>query len=133
MKNVLFVCKYNRFRSKVAEALFNKYNKNKEMKAKSAGIIKGSLVNPIQKKISRKFEIDIKNPTMGISTKLLKWQDTIILVCDDIPPSVFKDNKKFGKKLIIWRISDAKTDNEKEIMKIISNIDKKVKKLVKLK
>ena len=29
-KNILFVCKYNRFRSKVAEAYFNSLNKNKE-------------------------------------------------------------------------------------------------------
>jgi protein-tyrosine-phosphatase len=33
--NILFACKHNRLRSKVAEALFRKYNKNKKIKVKS--------------------------------------------------------------------------------------------------
>ena len=131
MRNVLFVCKYNRFRSKVAEAFFKKYNKDKKIKAKSAGIIQGSPINPVQKKVSQDFGINIKNPTRGISTKLLKWQDTIILVSDDVPESIFKDNKKFGKYLIVWKIPDAKAENKQEIIRIISMIDNKVKELIK--
>ena len=46
--NILFVCKYNRFRSKIAEAYFNKINKNKLVSVKSAGIIRG---NPVSKDI----------------------------------------------------------------------------------
>ena len=42
-KSILFVCKYNRFRSRVAEAYFKKINKNKNISVKSAGIIKGNL------------------------------------------------------------------------------------------
>jgi len=33
---ILFLCKYNRFRSKVAEAVFNKLNHNNHMSAESA-------------------------------------------------------------------------------------------------
>ena len=36
---ILFVCRHNRFRSKVAEAIFNKLNKNKEIQIESAGLI----------------------------------------------------------------------------------------------
>ncbi len=127
MKHVLFVCKYNRFRSKIAENLFKKYNN--KIKVKSAGIIKGSFTSPFQGKICKKFGINIKSPTKGISTNLLKWQDTIVIVADDVPRSIFKENKKFGKKLIVWDIPDAKTDKEQAIIKIIKTIDKKVKKL----
>jgi len=38
---IAFVCKYNRFRSQIAEAYFNKLNKNKSIKVYSAGVIKG--------------------------------------------------------------------------------------------
>ena len=39
-KKILFVCKHNVFRSRTAEVLFNKYNKNKKYSANSAGLIK---------------------------------------------------------------------------------------------
>ena len=45
MKNILFVCKHNVFRSKIAEAYFKKVNQNREINAKSAGIIKADIIN----------------------------------------------------------------------------------------
>lgn len=125
--NILFVCKYNRFRSKVAEFLFNKYNKNKSIRAKSAGIIRGNPVDLKQKNICRKFGIIIENPTRSLSTKLLKWQDTVVIVADDVPASIFKDNKKYGKKVLVWNVNDAMIDDRREVRKIIINIDKRVK------
>ena len=38
---ILFICRHNRFRSKIAEAYFNKINKNKNLIAKGAGIFPG--------------------------------------------------------------------------------------------
>jgi|SRR3989344_3870381 len=130
-KNILFVCKYNRFRSKIAEDLFDQINKNKSYKAKSAGIIRGSPINSKQAIICRKKNIILRNPPRGISSKLLKWQDVLVIVADDVPTSLFKDNVNYGKKLIAWRIPDAKRDNEKEIMIIIKMIENKVKKFVR--
>ena len=112
MKNILFICKYNRFRSKTAEAIFNKINKDKTISVKRAGL---------------KFN---GKPT-GLTTKLLKWQDTMIIVADDIPKSLFKENIKYGKKLIVWNIPDSKTDTKEEIRKITKQIEKKVKELIK--
>lgn len=128
-KNILFICKWNRFRSKVAEAFFKKYNGNPNYKAKSAGLIKGSPIKPSP--VIKEFGIKIKGPTNGISTKLLKWHNVMIIVADDVPKSLFKDNKKFGKKLIVWEIPDAETDDDKEIRKIVKRIERKVKKIVK--
>lgn len=128
-KNILFICKWNRFRSRVAEAFFKKYNKNSKFKVKSAGLIKGSPIKPSP--VIKEFGINIKGPTNGISTKLLKWHNVMIIVADDVPKSLFKDNKKFGKKLIVWEIPDAKTDNDKEIRKIVKRIERRIKNWLK--
>lgn len=127
MTNLLFICKYNRFRSKIAESLFNIINKKEQNKAKSAGIIKGSYpLDTQQVKVAKKRNILLTGHPQGLSTELLKWQDIAIIVADDVPASILKDNKKYGKKVIKWSIRDAKTNNAKEIEKIISKIEKKV-------
>ena len=130
-KNILFICKWNRFRSKIAEALFNKYNKNKKYVAKSAGLIKGSPVDKFQQKVCKQKGILIKNPPRGLSTKLLKQQDIIILVANDVPKSIFKGNWENKQKLIVWKIEDSKEDNAKKVSEIVDSIDKKIKKFVK--
>lgn len=124
--NILFICKYNRFRSKIAEAFFNKLNKNKNYKAKSAGIIKGS---PISKEIinsAKDFKLIIKSKPQGLTTKLLKWQNMAIIVGDDIPKAILKDNKKFGKKLLVWNIPDTPSNKKKDIKKIIPKIKTRI-------
>lgn len=130
-KNILFICKYNRFRSKVAEALFKKLNKNNDFKTKSAGVIKRSPINEVQRKVGKRLGIIIKGNPHGISTNLLRLSDIIIIVADDVPLSLFERSKKYGKKLIVWKIPDAKSDNEIEIERIIILIEKKIKSLIK--
>ena len=128
---ILFVCKYNRFRSRVAEFLFNKYNRSKNNSAKSVGLIKGAY--PLDRQevtTAAKVGIILKGRPSGISTELLKWQDAIVIVADDVPKSVFKENEKYGKRLIVWKIPDTKSDKEQEIIRIIKMIDNKIKELV---
>ena len=127
MTNILFVCKHNRFRSKIAEAIFNKLNKSKRFRARSAGLIRGSPVNYFQKSVCINQGIKLRDPVNGISTKLLKWQGILVIVADDVPPSIFINNRKYGKKLIVWKIPDAKSNERKEIINIIKLIEKKVK------
>jgi arsenate reductase (thioredoxin) len=121
-ENVLFICKFNRFRSKVAESYFNKINKNPKIKAKSAGIIRGSPINETQKRICKNSGIIIGGKPCGLSTRLLRWQTVTIIVANDVPPIIFKDNNKYGKKVLIWKIPDAESDNVAEIKKIINSI-----------
>ena len=130
-QNILFICKYNRFRSKIAEAYFKKINKNKNLKVKSAGIIKGSPLSKFQKAVAKEKGIKIKGPPQGLSTKLLKWQNVVIIVADDVPKSIFKENEKYGKKTIVWNLPDVFTENKKETKKTISAIMKKVEELVR--
>ena len=126
--NILFICKYNRFRSKIAEALFNKLNKNKKFKAKSAGVIKGY---PISREIinaSKKAGIRIKGKPKGLSTVLLKWADLTTLVADDVPPKIF--SKNYTKKLILWKIKDTDS-KDKDMQGVIKKIEKNIKNLIK--
>ncbi|MEK6898967.1 MAG: hypothetical protein AABW79_02630 [Nanoarchaeota archaeon] len=129
--NILFLCKYNRFRSRIAEDYFNKINKNPLVKAKSAGIIKGSPIDKLEQKVCKEMKIDISGKTQGISTKLLKWQNLIVIVANDVQVELFNDNKKYSKKTIVWKIPDNKTDKVSEIKGIVNKIKRNVDKLIK--
>jgi len=125
--NILFICKFNRFRSKVAEALFNKLNK--KHKAKSAGIIRGTRVTKEILDASKDFNLKLNTKTKGLTTEMLKWHDLAIIVADDVPKDILKDNKKYGKLLKIWKIKDTDSYEKEEIKKIIYQIEDKIKSL----
>jgi protein-tyrosine-phosphatase len=139
--NILFVCKYNRFRSRVAEAYFKKINKNKNIRAESAGIIKGW--TPLDKnevETAREFGLDIMGEPRTLSTVLLKNQNKIIIVANNVPVSLFNDVaiadnyfRKFNKekKVVLLKVKDESGGNKENIRKIIKSIITKVNKLVK--
>lgn len=142
--NLLFVCKHNVFRSKVAEAYFKKINKNKEINASSAGIIKADTLTEIEKKIvklqrkiAKEFGIEFKEGSRQLSISLLKEQDMIIIVADDVPEKAFRNPfySKSGLKIIIWKIPDVKGNKNvkpliKEVIKaIMERVDKLVEEL----
>ena len=131
--NILFICKHNRFRSKIAEAVFNKYNKNLKYKAKSAGIIIGHYpLNKTQVSAAKEFGIKLTGKPKGLDYNLIKWQNIIVVVADDVPPSIFKRiQKKHKKKLIIWKIHDIDSNNKKEMRRIIKLIENRVKGFVR--
>jgi len=130
--NILFACKYNRFRSKVAEAYFKKINKNKKIKVKSAGLIKGNPVGELSTKASKEFGLNIKGKPQGLSSKLLGQQNLIVIVADDVPKKVFKFDNRYLQKVIVWKIKEAKGEDRNNIgkRKVIRKIIKKVYKLV---
>ena len=123
--NILFVCKYNVFRSRIAEAYFNKINKNKFIKAKSAGIIASGLASENQRIALKQFGLNLDGKPRGLNVKLLKWQNIIIIVADDIPPIIFNKNKKYGKKIIVWKIKDVKKGEKisRTIRQIMEKVD----------
>lgn len=132
--NLLFVCRSNCFRSKVAEAYFNKINKNKNLKAKSAGLITGGKQSDCQIKTAREFGLDIKGKQNGISHGLLRSTDFLIIVADDVPRKIFnhEKNKKYIKRVLAWNIKDVKSSKDiKDIKRAIKQIMNKVDKLVK--
>lgn len=140
--NILFICKYNRFRSQIAELYFNKINKNKSIRATSAGIIKGWYpldVNEVR--IAKKFGIKLNKKPKGVSTKLLRKIDKIIIVANDVPISLFEGiftstNKKIGfnskNRIENWKIPDVGLgDGDEKIERIIKVIITKVDDLMK--
>ena len=132
--NILFVCKYNRFRSKIAEAYFNKINKNKNLHVYSAGIIPGHYpLDREEVEIARKNGIRLSGRPKGLNTDLLRKTDLIIIVADNVPRGIFKYEGYKGK-VIVWRVkdityTDGKVLIEKRIKKIINKVRKLVKKL----
>ncbi len=132
MKRILFVCKYNLFRSKVAESYFNKKNKNKGLKATSVGIKKAKRAlnsKDLSFNIAKKCNITIKGKPKIITNNLLNKQDMVVIVADGIPEMIKKLKAYKGEK-IIWQIKDEKKGNPDNIRRIIKQIKVKVKNLI---
>lgn len=126
VSHILFVCRYNRFRSVITEAFFKKYNKNKSVTAKSAGAIKGRPIGEHVKQIAKEYDLKIKKAPHGLTSDLMVWQNITVVVANDVPSSLFDRNKEYGKKVIIWKIPDVKTDTLKEMRDITNEIEKRV-------
>jgi protein-tyrosine-phosphatase len=124
---VLFICKHNRFRSRVATSYFNKINKIDRGKniAKGAGIYPDN--DPLDKNevnISKSLGVDIKGKPRKVSQELLKWQDIIVIVADDVKKSQIKNYNKY--KIIVWKVKDTDITNKKRIKMIVKEIIKRV-------
>ena len=132
--NILFVCKYNKFRSRIAEAYLKKINKNKDIKAESAGLIEG--IYPLEKEqveVAKEMGLNIEGKPKALSSRLLKNQDLIVLVANDVPPIIFRSietNKKTGINVINLNIPDVASYDKKDIEKTIKTIMKEIDKLV---
>jgi len=125
---ILFICKYNRFRSRIAAEYFKKINKNKNIKIDSAGLIKGNSVDKGEVKVLKEFGININGKPKALSSKLLETQDLIIIVANDVPKQVLKCH---SKKIINWKIKDATRASRKQIIPIVKKIIKKTERLNK--
>ena len=125
---ILFVCKWNRFRSRTAEAYFKKINKNKKITAESAGIFIGSYpLDKIQIKVAKEFGININGMPRAISAKLLNKTDLIVITADDVSESLFTPKLQ---RVIKWNIPDVeKAGEEKKDRKIMKKIFKKIDRL----
>ncbi len=129
--NILFICRANCFRSKVAEAYFKKINKNKNIKAKSAGVIGGYKQSESQINFIKGFGINLNGFSKGITADLLRWTDILIIVADDVPSRIFdyEIKRKYIKKIIRWNITDVESsrdeeDNKRAIKQVMKKVDK---------
>jgi len=128
MKNILFVCKYNRFRSQVAEQFFKKYNPKKSISVSSAGIFQGEFpLDKTQVKAAKEFGIDIMKRPEPIKISNLMNVDLIVIVAKDVPKEIFKYNGKYLQKIVVWKISDVFFGSIVKNKKVISLIEKRVK------
>ena len=128
---ILFICKHNKFRSKVGEAVFNKLNKNKNITAESAGIIGSEHSTPetVIKLLKEKGYAIKRKATRRIDSIRINDYDTLIITADNVDPLFFKDS--FKGKIIWWKITDCTDIEIAEIKKRINKIEENVKKLIK--
>jgi len=125
--NILFICKHNRFRSKVAETIFLALNKNPNIKARSRGMIKDIDVAISVLNLMEEQGIVIKDKkSRKISKKDINWSDLIVIVADNVKNSEIRTKKK----ILRWEISDVSQDDYKGILTRIKQIEKKVKGLI---
>ncbi len=125
-KNILFVCKHNRFRSKTAEAFFKKYNRNNIYGVRSAGLLPG--VYPLEEaqvKVAKEFGINLKGKPKPVTMDLLRKIDIVVVVADNVPAEILS-NQKYGREERVWKIPDVYTNNYGDIKKVIAKIEKKV-------
>ncbi len=129
---ILFICKYNAFRSRIAEEYFKKVNKNPKIKTLSRGLIMGGDSDKEQREISRKLlGINIaKRNSLPVRKSELKEADLIIVAANDIPRIIFNyDNNILQRKVRIWKIKDEQNRNKENIKKIVLLIKDKVDEL----
>jgi protein-tyrosine-phosphatase len=129
---ILFVCKYNAFRSRIAEEYFNKINKNKRITAISRGFIYGGDADIEQQILAKELlgvNIAKRNP-LQITLEDMKNSDMIIVVANDIPRRMFDyKSYKFIKKVRFWKIKDEQYKDKKNIKRIMFGIKRRVDKL----
>jgi protein-tyrosine-phosphatase len=129
---ILFICKYNAFRSRIAEEYFKKINKNKKVQAISRGFIMDGKADNEQVKLAKNIlglNIAKRNP-LPIRLQDLIDTDLIVVVANDIPKIMFNYAPvSLKNKIIFWKVKDEQMRKKRNIKKIIFTIKKKVDKL----
>ena len=127
---ILFICKHNRFRSKIAEAFFKKLNKNKKIKAKSVGLSLDPLRPYIDKNVINIMKAkgyNIKGKPKQVTPGFIKKFNLVINVADNVNKQYFSN---IDVKIIKWKIPDCDGSDIKSIKKIVNQIENKVKVLI---
>ncbi|MEJ2267572.1 MAG: hypothetical protein P8X70_00660 [Nanoarchaeota archaeon] len=133
VRKIIFICKYNAFRSKIAELYLKKINKNKKIKSFSRGFIMGGKPDKTQISFGKKITgVDItKVKQKPVNLWELIDADKIIVVASDIPIKMFDYHlEDLQKKVEIWKIKDEQKQNKNNIINTINSIKKEVEKLV---
>ena len=122
-KKVLFICKYNRFRSKIAEARLKKINDS--VSVRSRGIIEGRMNrNKHETEIPLRFGLKIKTQPNGVKYSDLEWAEYVVITANNVPKELFKSHR-LKYKIIQWDIDDVYPDTPiREIEKVVEKVIK---------
>ncbi|MBI2044650.1 hypothetical protein HYT23_01185 [Candidatus Pacearchaeota archaeon] len=129
VKKILFVCMHNRFRSKVAEAVFSRLNTNKKLKAGSAGFLLDQdrlFIAPKVIEEMNKRGYKIKGNPRQLTKELAEKFDILVVSADNVP----KNFTDFSGKILRWNIKDCSSKDTECIKKRIDAIEKKVEVLI---
>lgn len=110
-KHVHFVCRGNRYRSRVAEAIFKSY-KLTGYKVTSSGIEAGRMktqIEPYTKALATEHSLAGElSPTKTQTTdKILKDADVIVFLSKDVYDDACKEFDVDPRKSLVWHIADV--------------------------
>ncbi|MFH1501256.1 MAG: low molecular weight phosphatase family protein [archaeon] len=132
---ILFLCWSNVFRSQMAEAFFEKYNKNTRWKVESAAIVAPhEKMHALVVKAMAEVGIDLsKKKSKKVTKEMLDSADRIILMSPDLQELL---NEKYRGEVETWNIPEIKAKETElskysEFLQARDIIEKKVKELVK--
>lgn len=134
--NILFVCKHNRFRSKVAEALFRHHYRGESVRVKSAGlaidIMHPYVARTVMSEMKQRGVSMRDDGAVKIDSFLLKWADRLIIVANNVSPDMFRDKEMIqGKPVTFWDIADVSESDASGIKRKVNDIELNVLALVK--
>jgi len=123
---ILFVCRFNRFRSRIAEGIFKKLNADDGVVCSSAGIevdeersyVCDNVLNIMK---DRGYEVFGKSKL--VSSLNLKDYNRIVVVADNVSEDDFGE---FTENVSFWNVSDCGEENEECIEKAVNEIEDRV-------
>ncbi len=123
----LFVCIENAGRSQAAEALA----KYMGLDAISAGTIPAKEINPVIRRLLEARGIVLSNMHPKLLTMdMIGWADFVVTMgcsIESVCPAVIIN--RMNVKKIAWNIEDPKGKSEKEVTRILDEIEEKIKSL----
>jgi protein-tyrosine-phosphatase len=126
---ILFICKHNRFRSKVAEALLKVYDRQGRFEAKSAGmhldVLRPYVAENVKKVLAEKGAVVESELPVLVDELAIKWANKIIIVADNVSAKNFPKDK-----VEVWAVKDCDELDLDGIKREVSNIEKKVLELL---
>lgn len=126
---ILFICKHNVFRSRVAEEAMKRISNHD---ITSGGVIRyDGNMNKAQQEVCKEFDLILPNQSKTLDLGNLREQDLIIIVADDVPQAIFNHPEYNLKEIRRWEIQDVDSRYlEKEnIRNIVGEIVKRVEEL----
>ncbi len=134
--NILFLCKANLFRSRMAHEFFDIHNSNLDIKTDSAALIYDfDKPHNLVVKAMEEINIDIsKKIPKKVNQELINWADLIVLMFPDLEEPLFEYELN-DQKIEIWNIEDLSIpdDNISELKKFIkarNEIEIKIKEFI---
>ena len=127
--NILFICKHNRFRSKVAEAFWKKFFKNDgRFTVQSAGVqcdparaYVARYVHQVMKEHETKI---VDERPRVVDDAVLERAERIIIVADNVDKNIF--SAEVQKKCEVWKIEDADESELEKIRDIVIKIKRRI-------
>lgn len=122
MKNILFVCSENSARSQMAEAFFNRLNRNPDYAGLSAGLKAADSIKPLAVEVMKEEGIDIsKQKPKNLTFEMIERAERIITMgcvktCPAAPP----------EKTVDWKLDDPAGKPIDEYRKVRDDIKSRI-------